>query len=199
MLHLSCKHVIFTSSSGKILHLMCRARLPEFLCLYFRNSAKTLTNSNTSSSMAKAQLPAPCHLLELPPELRNAICGFLYDGSIQLNVIIGDRIFGYAGADFPQPTESVHPDSGSLALLRTCRPIYHEASPVFIDNLPLCLQIGPRTERCLPSFVTFRGFLADWSVLNRSSDWISLSKDCSSTAARSSTCCRRVLDTSSGA
>jgi len=73
----------------------------------------------------------PCHILRLPPELRLHIYDHLFGQKTHLSVYVLDDVY----IDSESKTSQVCSDA--IALLRTCKLIHAEASPIFYDAVTL--------------------------------------------------------------
>lgn len=93
---------------------------------------------------SKGDHEQPCHLLKLPLELRLEIYDYLYTGPFVWKAVVRDSVFVGRTTDeksLPRDETALRPDRGSLALLRTCKSIRDEVSPIFYDNLTLTIHV----------------------------------------------------------
>lgn len=83
----------------------------------------------------------PCHLLDLPPELRLEIYGWLFDAALEVQLDVLDDIF--IDADITGPPEAFL----GVKLLQTCRIIHKEAEPILYHHAVFNLEVADGEER----------------------------------------------------
>ncbi|KAK5136874.1 hypothetical protein LTR08_001796 [Meristemomyces frigidus] len=84
---------------------------------------------------ANSDSQQPCYLLQLPRELRDVVYYYVYDRPhTSQEATVLDKIYARKATISPV-------DRGSLALLRTCKTLNQEATPIFEGNRVLYVSI----------------------------------------------------------